>query len=79
MASSAVSGMLLGAVICGLQQAFGIVRLQHSEGFITESYPVQMQAGDFIIVFFIVFVIGFSAAWYTSRQIVKRQLSIQVL
>lgn len=71
----AFSGMILGAIICGLQQAFGIVRLEHSEGFITESYPVAMQPGDFVIVFIIVFVIGFAAAWYTSRQIVKRQLN----
>jgi len=71
----AIAGMVLGGIICGLQQAFGIVRLEHSEGFITEAYPVAMQLGDFVIVFIIVFVIGFAAAWYTSRQIVKRQVS----
>ena len=71
----AFSGMILGAIICGLQQTFGFVRLEHSEGFITESYPVAMQVGDFVMVFIIVFVIGFAATWYTSRQIVKRQVS----
>jgi hypothetical protein len=32
-----------------------------------------MRAVDFLVVAGIVLLIGFSAAWYTSRVIVKRQ------
>jgi lipoprotein-releasing system permease protein len=72
----AIGGMFLGFVICLIQQYFGLIRLENSEGFITDSYPVAMQFNDFITVFAIVFVIGFIAAWFTSRIIVNRQVKL---
>jgi lipoprotein-releasing system permease protein len=75
--AGALGGMFLGFIICLIQQYFGLIRLENAEGFITDSYPVAMQIGDFIIVFAIVFVIGFIAAWFTSRIIVKRQVKLQ--
>lgn len=73
----AAAGMLLGAVLCFIQQHFGVIRLENAEGFVTESYPVAMMASDFIIVFLIVFTMGFISSSYTSKQIVKRQLQEQ--
>lgn len=69
----AMVGMLLGALVCGLQQSFGIIKIGSGDDFITEAYPVAMRAVDFVVVAGIVLLIGFSAAWYTSRVIVKRQ------
>jgi lipoprotein-releasing system permease protein len=69
----AMVGMLLGALVCGLQQSFGIIKIGSGDDFITEAYPVAMRAVDFLVVAGIVLLIGFSAAWYTSRVIVKRQ------
>ena len=37
-----------------------------------EAYPVDMQLGDFMIVMGIVMVIGWLAASYTSKNIVRR-------
>ena len=45
----AVTGIILGFIICWLQQTFGIVKLQ-SETLIMDSYPVVMKVKDFIIV-----------------------------
>jgi lipoprotein-releasing system permease protein len=66
-------GLLLGAILCAIQQYFGVIRLENSEGFVTESYPVSMQVNDFLLVTAIVFILGFTASWFTSRQILKRQ------
>ena len=70
--SGAMAGLILGALICFLQQTFGIIKLENAEAFIVNAYPVSMQAMDFVIVFITVFVIGFAAAWFTSSQLVKK-------
>jgi lipoprotein-releasing system permease protein len=68
----AISGLVLGGIICKLQQVFGFIRLG-SEGssFVVSSYPVHMQAADFILVFAIVISIGFLAVWYPVYNIRK--------
>jgi len=69
----AVAGMLTGAIVCGVQQHFGILQINGGEGFITEAYPVAMQVQDFLLVFLIVFGIGYASSSLTSRIIVSRQ------
>ncbi|MFN8154904.1 MAG: FtsX-like permease family protein [Bacteroidia bacterium] len=69
----AFAGMVLGAIVCGIQQAFGVIKIGGGEGFLTEAYPVAMRPMDFVIVALVVFVIGYAAARYTSGVIVKRQ------
>lgn len=71
----AISGMLIGALICLVQQKFGIVKLSGSGNFIIDAYPVEMQTGDFVWVFAIVLFIGFLAAWYPVRFISGRYIS----
>ncbi len=68
----AVIGMATGAFVCYLQQTFGLVKLSGSGAFIIDSYPVVMQADDFIWVFTVVLLIGFLAAWYPVRYISGR-------
>lgn len=70
----AVTGLLLGAFICWIQLKFGVIKLQGSGTFVIDAYPVKMQMMDFLYVFLTVFVIGFFAAWYPARQVVKRHL-----
>ena len=74
----ALSGLLLGGLICWLQQHFGFIKLQGSGSFVIDAYPVKMQALDFLYVFCTVFVIGFFAAWYPTKKVVKRQLSQKI-
>lgn len=68
----AFSGITLGAIICWLQQTFGLVKLQGAGSFVIEAYPVQMQLSDFIYVLITVLVIGFIAAWFPAKQLVKK-------
>jgi lipoprotein-releasing system permease protein len=73
--SGGVGGLLLGGMICLLQQQFGLVPLEGGSGsFIVDSYPVLMQAKDFLFVFVTVFLIGIFAAWYPVRQISRKYL-----
>jgi lipoprotein-releasing system permease protein len=69
----AFTGILLGFVICWLQQTYGLVKLQ-SESLIMDSYPVVMKIKDFIIVPGTVLLIGYWAAWYPVRFLTKKFL-----
>jgi ABC-type lipoprotein release transport system permease subunit len=70
--SGAVAGLLLGGIICRLQQIFGFIRLGSAGStFVVSSYPVNMQLTDFIFVFLIVISIGFLAIWYPVHNIRK--------
>jgi len=73
----AVAGIILGFVICWLQQTYGLVRLQ-SESLIMDSYPVVLKIKDFIIVPGTVLIIGYWAAWYPVRFLTKKFLNKDV-
>ncbi len=70
----AFSGLAAGGLICFLQQKFGLIKLENADSFVVDSYPVAMQAGDFLLVLLLVGGIGFLASWYTSTRLVKTQL-----
>jgi lipoprotein-releasing system permease protein len=70
----AFSGIILGFLICWLQQKYGLVRLQ-SQSLIMDSYPVVMKMKDFIIVPGTVLLIGYWAAWYPVRFLTKKYLN----
>lgn len=68
----AVSGMILGGVICWIQQTYGIIRMGGPDStFVVSAYPVQMQPLDFLLVFVTVMLIGYLAAWYPVHNIRK--------
>jgi lipoprotein-releasing system permease protein len=73
----AVTGIVLGFIICWAQQTFGIVKLQ-SETLIMDSYPVVMKIRDFVIVPATVLLIGYWAAWYPVRFLTRKYLSKDV-
>jgi len=70
----AIAGILLGFVICWMQQRFGLVRLQ-SDTLILDAYPVVMKIKDFLIVPATVLLIGFWAAWYPVRFLTRKYLT----
>ncbi len=69
----AFAGILLGFVVCWLQQTYGIVKLQ-SETLMMDAYPVVMKFRDFVIVPATVLIIGYWAAWYPVRYLTKKYL-----
>jgi lipoprotein-releasing system permease protein len=75
--SGAIMGVILGFIICWVQQRFGLVKLQ-SDTLIMDSYPVVMKLKDFIIVPFTVLLIGYWAAWYPVRYLTRKFLNKEV-
>lgn len=69
----AITGLLLGFVICWLQQRFGFIKL-NGETMIMKSYPVVLKLKDFITVPATVLLIGYWAAWYPVRYLTKKYL-----
>lgn len=57
-----IIGCIAAAILCILQQQYGLVQLDGSGEFIVDAYPVSMRIGDFILVFFTVLIIGTLAA-----------------
>jgi lipoprotein-releasing system permease protein len=73
----AFSGIVLGFIVCWLQQTYGLVKL-NSQSLIMDSYPVVMKMKDFIIVPGTVLLIGYWAAWYPVRFLTKKYLNKDV-
>jgi len=73
--AGAFSGLLLGGIICWVQQTFGIIGLQSDGSFVVNAYPVNMKLMDFVYVLLTVFAIGYAAVWYPVRQISKKHLN----
>ena len=74
-AIGAAIGVLLGLLLCWLQQAFGIVKLGSTSGsFIVDAYPVSVHPTDVALVFDTVLAVGFLAVWYPVRHFAKRLL-----
>ena len=67
--SGAVGGLLLGFVICWLQQHFGLIKLNGGGSFVMNAYPVEMKIMDFLMVFVTVFSIGLAATWLPVHRI----------
>ena len=69
-AIGAVVGILLGLLLCWLQQEFGLVHMGDSAGsFVVNAYPVSVHYDDVAIVFVTVLLIGWAAAWIPTRNL----------
>ena len=72
-AIGAVAGILLGLLLCWLQQRYGLVALGQSSGsFVVDAYPVSVHYEDVLIVFVTVIAVGFASVWYPVRYFAKR-------
>jgi lipoprotein-releasing system permease protein len=73
--AGAFLGILLGLLLCWLQQTFGLVRLGNSSGsFVVDAYPVSVHFWDIILIFITVIAVGWIAVWYPVRHLSKRLL-----
>ena len=71
-----VSGMLLAAFICWIQQKFELIKLGGNT-FIIDYYPVKMVIGDFLLVGGTVFIIAILAAYIPSRKASLQEFSLK--
>ena len=71
----AVSGIVLGLLLCFIQQEFGIISLGGGGGtFVVDAYPVSVHAWDVLLIFVTVLTVGFISLWYQVRYLIKRLL-----
>ena len=74
-AFGAVVGIVVGLLLCWLQQRFGIIALGQSQGsFIVDAYPVSVHPWDVVLVFVTVMVVSFLSAWYPVHHFSQRLL-----
>lgn len=72
----ALIGILLGLLLCWLQQTFGFVSLgQRSGDFVVNAYPVSVHYLDIFLIFITVIAVGWMAVWYPVRYFSKRLLA----
>ncbi len=75
-AIGAVVGIVVGLLLCWLQQQFGIIALGQSEGsFIVNAYPVSVHPWDVVLVFVTVLAVSFLSAWYPVHHFARRLLT----
>ncbi len=70
----AAVGIVLGLLLCWLQQTYGLISLGDSGAFVVDAYPVSVHASDVVLVFVTVLVVGFLSVWYPVRYLSKRLL-----
>lgn len=68
----AISGSLLGLLVCWAQIKFKIVTLPGAGSFVISAYPVKVIFFDIILVLSVVFIIGFIASWYPVKFITQK-------
>lgn len=66
--SGAISGLVLGVIVCLLQQHVGLIKL---EGGIVEYYPVEINAIELLYILITVVFIGFITSWFPVRNLTK--------
>ena len=65
----ALSGLVIGVLLCWLQQEFGLLRLGESGAFIVDAYPVRLEWGDTLVVTAVVLLLGMLTASFPARML----------
>jgi lipoprotein-releasing system permease protein len=77
--SGAVTGMVLGGLICLGQMQFGWLKLGGANTtFVITAYPIALNPMDFIIVFVTVLALGLFASWYPALM-ANKKIGVDVL
>ena len=75
-ALGALIGIVIGVMLCLIQQVFGLVKMGSVAGaFISDNYPVRVSPVDLLVIFATVFTVGLLASWYPVRYLGKKWLS----
>lgn len=71
----AIIGIVLGLILCFIQQEFGVISLGGGRGaFVVDAYPVSVHFWDIMLVFVTVLAVSFLSVWYPVRYLSKHLL-----
>ena len=73
----ALIGIVLGVVLCVIQQQFGVIPLgsgTSAGAFVVDAYPVSLQLNDVLLILLTVLFVGFLSVLYPVRYLNKRLL-----
>ncbi len=65
----AAIGLVIGLIVCLLQEHFGLLKLGNGTEYVLSAYPVSVQTTDVLLVAVIVLSLGAIAAWIPARRI----------
>jgi len=68
-AAGGIIGIILGGIICIVQQRFGIVKMGGS--FIVDAFPVEMRLQDVALDLATILVVGLIISWYPAVRAVR--------
>ncbi len=75
-AIGALAGIIIGLILCGLQQQFGFVHMGGADGsYVVNAYPVSVHYQDVLLIFITVIAAGWLAVWYPVRAMSRRLIS----
>ena len=65
---SATVGFSIATLACLIQIYFNVIPMPGEGTFVVQAFPVQLQFGDYVLVFVTVLVIGSIAAYFPARK-----------
>jgi len=69
--SGAILGLLLGSILCLLQQHYGLLKLGGGGNFIVDAYPVRLLIKDLLLVLGTVAIISIPSTWWPVQAYVR--------
>ena len=70
----AVAGIVLGLLLCFIQQRYGVITLGGDANFVVDAYPVSVHWLDVAVIFVTVLLVGFLSVWYPVRYLSRNLL-----
>ena len=66
----ALIGLVLGVLLCYLQQQFGLVKLGDGGSFLVDAYPVSVHLTDLLLILATVLLVSFVSVWYPVKRMI---------
>lgn len=67
-ALGALGGLVVGLVVCLLQEHLGLLKLGNGAEYVIEAYPVAVQGWDIVMVIVVVLALGAISSWIPARR-----------
>lgn len=65
--SGAILGIIIGVLLCFLQQHFGLLKLGGGGNYIVDAYPVRLVFKDVVLVLFTVLIVSIPSTWWPIK------------